>query len=116
MKGSGSARRAGHYLGRTFTVNRCYLIQDIGKAQGWQREFSRFAGGASTKKAKNPHAQCVCKCRANLANTSWLRLTPSASASLAKAACSDLGIRTLNFPLNSRRCGPTGGSGKLSIK
>src|SRR5262245_55358481 len=46
------------------------------------------------------HTQRACKRSASLASTSWFRLTASASASRTRAACSDLGRRTLNLPLN----------------
>ena len=44
------AAPTGRCIGRTFTVNKCYLTQPIGRAQGRQREFSAIVGEASTRK------------------------------------------------------------------
>lgn len=86
--------------------------------RGGQRIPDCDPGGSKSVGRDHPRrvaAYLICRWSASFARTSWLRLTPSASASLARAAWSDLGTRTLNLPLYSRRCGPTGGSGKASI-
>ena len=81
------------------------------RCPGRQTQFQVFPvpTGSKLGRSRDPgnaarlRFQRTRRCSASLATTSWLRLTPSASASLASAAWSDLGTRTLNLPLYSRR-------------